>query len=575
MPNGYLGVDIFFVISGYLITSLIYKELKNKSFSIWKFYERRIRRIIPLLLFITTISLCVGFFIMLPDDLENLAQSVIASNFSANNILMLLTSADYWSVDNNYKPLTHTWSLGIEEQYYLIYPILLLLVSKIHSRLIFYFLILASLISIVLFLFYGNPASRFYLLQYRFFELSLGGLSAIAFFGKNHFNFSNKLFFNLSALGLLMIVVKQDLNNKVLVVATTFLTLVFLTTGGMGGKESYISKKLFQNSIVVYIGKISFSLYMWHQLVFAFSRYAFYEKITYANSFLLVVITFLLSIVTYHFIENPFRNKNLFLTKKVFTILGISFLLSTSFAFYLYSIGGVYKDFYEIGVTTEDIEKQGYNLFSSQDNIHIRYNEKVRELDKPFGILTKTNVLVIGNSYGRDVANIFLENGVNQIIELRYFDISRAKTDKNIIKRWENADVIIFAAETFLSKKWILEIGHIFNFQIDLEYIYMFGTKDFGYSNGIHYNMMSSISDFSNYYANMRDGTLENEKKLQTEWGNKYISLISPLINDKRKIRILDDEGRFLSQDTRHLSKAGAMFYANTLDKILKIILKV
>lgn len=103
----------------------------------------------------------------------------------------------------------------------------------------------------------------------------------------------------------------------------------------------------------------------------------------------------------------------------------------------------------------------------------------------------------------------------------------------------------------------------------------MFGTKDFGYSNGIHYNMMSSISDFSNYYANMRDGTLENEKKLQTEWGNKYISLISPLINDKRKIRILDDEGRFLSQDTRHLSKAGAMFYANTLDKILKIVLKV
>ena len=173
LPNGYLGVDIFFVISGYLITSIVYKGLTNNNFSIWKFYESRIRRIIPLLLLITTISFLIGIFFMLPDDLENLAQSVVASNFSANNILMLITSSDYWATKNEYKPLMHTWSLGIEEQYYLIYPFLLLLVFKLRSNLVFHFLVLISLISIVLFIFYGNPASRFYLLQYRFSALLL------------------------------------------------------------------------------------------------------------------------------------------------------------------------------------------------------------------------------------------------------------------------------------------------------------------------------------------------------------------------------------------------------------------
>jgi peptidoglycan/LPS O-acetylase OafA/YrhL len=104
LPNGYLGVDIFFVISGYLITSIIYKQLLDDSFSVYRFYQRRIKRIIPLLLFISTFAFILGLIFMLPDDLENLAQSVVSSNLSANNILMLITSSDYWAVKNEYKP---------------------------------------------------------------------------------------------------------------------------------------------------------------------------------------------------------------------------------------------------------------------------------------------------------------------------------------------------------------------------------------------------------------------------------------------------------------------------------------
>ena len=124
LANGYLGVDVFFVISGYLITGLVYNEVEENKFSILKFYERRIRRIFPLVLFTTAIAFILGLIFMLPDDLENLCQSVFASNFSANNILMKITSADYWAVKNDYKPLMHTWSLGIEEQFYMLYPLI-------------------------------------------------------------------------------------------------------------------------------------------------------------------------------------------------------------------------------------------------------------------------------------------------------------------------------------------------------------------------------------------------------------------------------------------------------------------
>ena len=575
LPNGYLGVDVFFVISGFLITSIIYKELTYNSFSIWKFYERRIRRIIPLLLFITTTAFGIGLFLMLPDDLENLAQSVVASNFSANNILMLITSADYWATKNEYKPLMHTWSLGIEEQYYLIYPFLLLLVSKIRLRFVYHFLILTSIISIVLFLFYGNPASRFYLLQYRFFELSIGGFFAIAFFGKKPSNPFNKYVVSLSALGILACLLTPGLSNQFLIIATTILTVILLTAGGLISENNIISKYVFQNPIVVYIGKISFSLYLWHQLIFAFSRYAFFEKITFSNSLILVALTFILSILTYHFIENPFRNRKLLSTRKVLTILSITFILSTSSALYIYFIGGVYKDFDAIGLTPEDVKKQGYNLFSSSDNVHIHYNEKVRELDKSFSELNKRNILIIGNSYGRDVANIFLEYPMDSENELRYFDINRATKDDRIVERLKDADIIIFAANGFLSKEWVLDIGQVFGYEIDFQKIYVFGTKDYGYSNGIHYNKMSSISDFSNYYANMRDGTLEDEKMLQREWGKNYISLIRPLINKEGKIRIFDDNGKFLSQDTVHLTKAGAIFYSRILSKKIEMLIKV
>ena len=209
--NGYLGVDVFFVISGYLITTIVFREAKENSFSIINFYLRRIRRIIPLVVFILSVSLIVGLIVMLPDDLENLAQSVVATNFFGNNILQLVTTHDYWNIVNEYKPLMHTWSLGVEEQFYFIYPILFLILGN--SKRIKYILpvlVLLSISSLFLFLFYSDADAKFYLIQYRFWELSLGGIGSILTINKN-INGKYKFVFLLSLMSVLFLEISNDL----------------------------------------------------------------------------------------------------------------------------------------------------------------------------------------------------------------------------------------------------------------------------------------------------------------------------------------------------------------------------
>lgn len=127
--SGFIGVDVFFVISGFLITSILVRMQNDETFRFRDFYERRIRRILPALFSVILVSVPLAYFLMLPDDLENFGQSQIASVFSANNLLLWLTE-NYFSVRNEFKPLVHTWSLGLEEQFYLFYPLLFIFAYK-------------------------------------------------------------------------------------------------------------------------------------------------------------------------------------------------------------------------------------------------------------------------------------------------------------------------------------------------------------------------------------------------------------------------------------------------------------
>lgn len=575
LSNGYLGVDIFFVISGYLITGLVFNEVEENKFSVLKFYERRIRRIIPLVLFTTTIAFILGLIFMIPDDLENLSQSVFASNFSANNILMKITSADYWAVKNDYKPLMHTWSLGIEEQFYLLYPVIFFFLKGDKKKYILPLLIILTCLSLMAFFKSTNISSKFYFLQYRFFELSIGGICAIYFSKRNHFINSSKsqyiLFFLLSVLVFLLFFNSIN-SNDIKVLTTIILTAGILLLGGFHFENNSLYKALISNKVFTGIGKISFSLYMWHQIVFAFSRYFLVEEITLNYAITLSIIVIVLSIITYFAVENPFRNRTTIKTKPLLIIVSSSFLIITGASLYVYVVGGNIKDVPELGISKSNLPSQ-LNFFSSQSNINIQYNEDIRALDKPFsdnnqgmGIkFDKVKVLVLGNSFGRDVANVLLESSFKDTIDVRYSDLA-SKSDDELKSRISNADFIFFGSN-YPTKELIAK------YNIDMNKVWIIGIKDFGNSNGIHYNR--KIENYANYRTAMKTGVLENNLNLKKEWGYKYIDIIGLIDNSEGKVLVFSPDGKFLSQDTVHFTKFGAMFFARLLNSKFREILKL
>lgn len=566
LPNGYLGVDIFFVISGYLITSIVYDKSEKNEFSVLEFYQRRIRRIIPLLLFTSVVALVVGVFLMLPDDLDNLAQSVFASNFSANNILMYITSSDYWAVKNEYKPLMHTWSLGVEEQFYLIYPFIFLSLPGARSRHVLPVLGILTLLSFSLFLFWGNPAEKFYLLHYRFFEFIAGGLAAV-YFKKatfNQYSYSGYLLALSIVMVLITLATPTFLSHSIEVTAITLFTTTILVAGNFFFGRNTWYDRLLTNRPLVTIGKISFSIYMVHQVVFAFARYAYLEEITALWALVLVAITLSISFFTYHYIENPFRNPQLFSIKKVLALLIPVFLISSAASLYIYSVGGIIRDYPALNIYRDKSTIQR-KLFRVTTNIHIHYNEDVRQLDKDFEPSDQLKILVIGNSFGRDITNILLESEELRSTQIRYFDISRINTDNAFPERAKEADRIVFAGYRLINYGFTDGIEADHQLSLDRGKIWVFGTKSYGTHNGIHYNSLRPSTNFSTYRTKIETSIYELNQEMKDIWGDRFIDLMAPIADENGEVLVFTPTGKFLSSDTAHLTEEGARYYAALL----------
>lgn len=332
--GGFVGVDIFFVISGYLITNIILKEMVNNSFSLINFYERRARRILPVLIFIVLLSMLFSVFFLMPSDFNLLMKTAISVVTFSSNIFFWQESS-YFDVSSEINPLLHTWSLAVEEQFYIIFPLLLLIIWPFGNKLTFYVLTLVFLSSIILMILaayiYPYPNyldASFYLLPMRCWEIMAGAILSI-YLKTNNIILNNSKNNFLSTLGLLIIIFSVfSFDSKIVYPSFyTFLpvlgTILIIT---FTHKNTFVYMIL-SSKILVGMGLISFSYYLWHQPIFAFTNYLITQK---SDPLLMLLISFMLiplSYLTWKFIENPFRNINIIKTKNIIIFLTFSTLL--------------------------------------------------------------------------------------------------------------------------------------------------------------------------------------------------------------------------------------------------------
>lgn len=305
--GGYVGVDVFFVISGYLITSILISDLERGDFSIARFYERRARRILPALFVVMLACLPFAWMWMLPSDLKDFAQSLIAVVFFASNILFQRESG-YFAADAELKPLLHTWSLAVEEQYYLIFPVFLLLTWRFGRNRVFWAVAASAALSFVLCEWWwrDSPSAIFYLAPARAWELLAGSLVAFYLQGRAQPS-SNAL--SLAGLALILYAIfafdETTPFPGVYAVAPVLGSALIILFAG----ERTLVARLLSVKPLVGIGLISYSAYLWHQPLFAFARIRSVSEPSEALMGALAVAALLLAWATWLFVETPFRRR--------------------------------------------------------------------------------------------------------------------------------------------------------------------------------------------------------------------------------------------------------------------------
>lgn len=340
--GGFVGVDVFFVISGYLISLIIASEIDADRFSLLEFYERRARRLLPALFFV--LSICTIFAVILlgPDDLKDFGQSLVAVSFFNSNFLFWLES-DYFDTAAELKPLLHTWSLAVEEQFYIIYPLVLIGIWKFNFKIILGILFTLSVISFSLAVLstsiYNDPglaSSAFFLLPARAWELLLGAFCA---FYLRRFGFSTSRQWNqiLSFLGFCMILLPAFLFNEKIpfpgfygllpTLGTCLIILFAIPSTTIGNLLSF--------GPLVSVGLISYSAYLWHQPLFAFVRHRFLFDLSDFMLLGLSVFSLVLGYLSWRYVEKPFRNRALFSRKLIFFFSGIGIMIFACIGLYL------------------------------------------------------------------------------------------------------------------------------------------------------------------------------------------------------------------------------------------------
>lgn len=346
LSGGFLGVDIFFVISGFLITGIIITEIQQNSFSLKQFYTRRIKRIYPAFITVMALVSFIASVIFIYNDFNKLRKTIELAIAFLSNFYLGLTQG-YFDLSANENPVLHIWSLAVEEQYYLIFPLILILAYKkfreikvlfIITLILFFILLATSFVSANFYKEVLHQPNIYYLSNLRFPELLVGSLLAI------YHNLSNKVQLSKQVNNILAILSTLLLfsclflmNNNIafipgitLILPCIFTALIIHTTS-----QNNIVKLCLSNKAIVFIGKISYSLYLYHWIFIAFAYYITGEKQINNQSIAIVtVLTIIFSVLSYYLIEQPIRKSKLNFKQSFLYIYFIPSLLLLGFNLY-------------------------------------------------------------------------------------------------------------------------------------------------------------------------------------------------------------------------------------------------
>ena len=547
---GYLGVDIFLVIAGYFTSKSIDKQIVNGG-GYFRFVVNRIFRLWPLLLIAGAVCLCFGWLTMLPDHFENTANSIVATNFFANNILESITTKNYWDVGNDYKPLMHTWYVGLLMQFYVLIPFILFIIgrlikdAKTRQTSILITIGLIAIVSVLLYWLCDNVCARFYYLPYRLFEFCIGGI-VFYLFGAGQVKANKKVVMNALfsfaylCLFALLFVESDIISSKVKLLTVVLLTALLLV---MMPKVVIAQGKIFANKWLAAIGAASFSIFVWHQVVLAMIRYSFTNNLTEATPLLaFVAITAILSVLSYKYVEKMKK------TKVTWGFIALLFVLTTAGSFYIYANAGVVRDVPELEVVKGKVHR----------GMWAEYCDRGYKYDKEFTDDERPKWYVIGNSFGRDMVNIILEGPYAELVDVVYSD---TKSYKEREKRFAKADVV-FLSTLGLNEALIEDVQMLCKGKTKL---FLVGEKNFGENNGQVYRHRFA-KDYHQLTIEMEEGYAEKNERLKAAYPNIYIDMIDMVLQPDGKVRGFSDDGRFISQDCRHLTRAGAQYYASLIE---------
>lgn len=557
LPLGYLGVDVFLVISGYFTTATILKTYPTGTFNYFSFIKSRIIRLLPLVLIATIVSTIIGYFVMIPGDFKFFCEMAVGCSVLSGNIIQYITSRDYWDAINDFKPLMHLWYVGLIFQFYLLYPLIFICSAKCKNKENVIKKVLWTIFFISI-CFYVIPfwseavdtAVKFYLLPARLFEFIAGGLIMVQFNGKSRNQKNSNQPYALMAIGVLtlLIVINLPIDPSKFRLITVIALTVILIILKRDDSDLLENQKF---SILAKLGAASYSLYITHQVVIAFYRYIINYNFSLIESILLFVAIIAIGLTTYQTLEKGLLEKakthggyKTIMITSVATIIIIS-----STCGYIYYKHGVVRDVPEFDISISD----NHNWELQE------YNARITKLyDKSFQNDNRKKIFVFGDSYGRDWVNIMLEAG----IDTSKYDLSyhEALEDSVSYARSHQAD-IIFAATNLKMEKYYQLLPLFMN-----KKFWRVGHKRFSYCMGPVYNHVFKNDDYFEQRIIEPNETKVINAEESKLYQPHYIDMMGHLRDKNGKIKVFTPDKKFISNDGMHLTQAGAKYFATLID---------